>query len=69
MTGVVQEQHEHAVRKRVGDAALCLVNREAAQPLIHGEGPGHQQQYLGKVFVCLLVGILSRVNHRGLHHG
>ena len=49
VTGVVQEQNEHAVRERVGDAALCLLNREAAQPLVLGEGSGYQQQDLLRV--------------------
>ena len=46
VAGVLQEDDYHAIRTRVGDAVLCLLNREAAGQLAGSESWSHQQQHL-----------------------
>ena len=46
VAGILQEDDDHAIRQRVGDAALCLLNREAAGPVAGSESRSHQQQHL-----------------------
>ena len=43
---VLQEDDDDAVWPGLGDAALCLLDREAARPLVLGEVERNQQQDL-----------------------
>ena len=55
VVGVVQHQHDDTVGETVGDAALCLVNRETTQVFVIGEVGGDQQQDLWRAVIYLFI--------------